>query len=436
MIEELSLRELFEVAHGDLRCNTSYPAFKRIYARYLGSGDLFAEVSSLSYYIHVPFCRSLCSFCEYTRFIAGDSRAERKYLSVLADQVKSFLADHDIMKICGLDIGGGTPTALQDGEFSKLLDIADMLAGSAAPSEDFEKSIEISFPTASKRKLELIRDHGFRRVSAGLQSADARFMRNCGRDHTGIETMLSVRDLALAIGIEKLNIDLMYGMEGQTLQSIDDDLEAIRAVRPEQVTLYEMRYNSFGRIPQGLTRDVLYDQYERLFDGLVGMGYRADFGQNAFSIDEGDCGVSSYLKHRMLDCVPYKGFGISAQSMSDKGISYGTLKGSSNRTLPAIDVLGEDFVYVLPGEELAGKYVCIALYGGRFKLSVLSRLTGEDACSRFKGELDFLEERGYVSIEGDIVSVTRKGFRYYGAVAALFWSRDQQKELLMQHGRI
>ena len=432
-LSRVNPEELFAVAHGDLRCNTSYPPFKELFREYLGAEDLFSDVDRLSYYIHVPFCTRLCSFCEYTRFLANDPARERGYLRLLADQVKRFLSTHDIRQVYGLDIGGGTPTALQDEEFSMLLDIADLLSP-ATPDEGFEKSIEISFPTATERKLELIREHGFSRISGGLQSADAGIMRTSGRDHAGLDAMLSVLEWASALGIEKVNIDLMYGMKGQTAQSLKNTLDAIRVVRPQQVTLYEMRYNSFAQVPAGITRDTLYEQYAHLFEGLSGMGYHASFGQNAFSLDAEDDGVSSYLKHRMLDGAPYKGFGIAAQSMSDKGISYGTLKGSRERTMPEVNALGEEYVYLLPGEELAAKYVSIALYGGRFKLSALTRLAGAEARTCYGEELAFLERRGYVSIEDDMVTVTREGFRYYGAIAALFWSREQQRGLLRKHG--
>ena len=120
--------------------------------------------------------------------------------------------------------------------------------------------------------------------------------------------------------------------------------------------------------------------------------------------------------------VPYKGFGISAQSMSTKGISYNSLKGSHDLHMPEIEQIEEAYTYLLPPEEIAAKYVCIALYSGRFRISALTRLLGEDAKSHFAEEFGWLLEHDYIKMEKDFCQVTETGFRYYGAIAALFWS--------------
>lgn len=104
-------------------------------------------------------------------------------------------------------------------------------------------------------------------------------------------------------------------------------MKAIEILNPEQVTLYELRTNMI-REPSYLSKDELYYAYRCLYEGLIALGYHARFGQNTFSKYIADHGVSSYLRSRMLDGVAYKGFGLSAQSMNNEGISYNIGKNS------------------------------------------------------------------------------------------------------------
>ena len=104
------------------------------------------------------------------------------------------------------------------------------------------------------------------------------------------------------------------------------------------------------------------------------MGYNGSFGQNTFSLSD-DLGLSSYLKHRMIDFTSYKGFGISAQSKSDMGLSYniGKSHDSLENCLQKGTFFGED-TYVLPKEEMLAKFIAVSGYFGRIKLEVMKQI--------------------------------------------------------------
>ena len=156
---------------------------------------------------------------------------------------------------------------------------------------------------------------------------------------------------------------------------------------------------------------------------MLDLGYHARFGQNTFSKSSNDIGVSSYLRERMMNAGSYKGFGISAQSMSRNGISYnvGKLK-TSFKDLLESKTFAEEYVYHLPPKELAAKYIAIGAYNGSFSLKRLSELLGCDARTYYSGQLDFCLSRGYIEIFGNRVAVTPSGFKYYGALFSLFYS--------------
>lgn len=125
----------------------------------------------------------------------------------------------------------------------------------------------------------------------------------------------------------------------------------------------------------------------------------------------------------MMNAGAYKGFGISAQSMSRNGVSYniGKLKKSFNDLL-AMKSYDEEYVYQLPPKELASKYIAISAYNGSFSLEKLSELLGCDATTYYSAPLDFCVSRGYIEISNERVIVTPLGFKYYGALFSLFYA--------------
>lgn len=424
-----NIDQLFKTADRNILCNTAYPYRKELYQTYIAAEDLFEDTHELSFYVHIPFCRQLCSFCEYTRFPAGNEVVEERYIYLLQEQIKHFLENHTIDKVYGLDIGGGTPTSLRTEQFIHLLQISSDLEFAAAKSDDFEKSIEFSFSTIDEEKLKLISQFGFKRISAGLQTSDRRILTRAGREITENVAIKDTLEKAHDNGIEKVNLDLMYGMVGQDEESIDQTIAEIGFLTPEQVTVYETRYNLGRNVPKLITREKQYLQYSRLYDGLLSLGYKGRFGANTFS-RSGDDGMSSYIRNRMRYGTPYKGFGISAQSMSRTGLSYGILKNAEKADIISIHELTEGYNYLLPKDELAAKYVSVAMYGGEFYLSVLDDILGEPAKKYYYDELSFLEQHSYADIIGGKVTLTQLGFRYYGAIAALFWSKAQKQALI------
>ena len=165
-----------------------------------------------------------------------------------------------------------------------------------------------------------------------------------------------------------------------------------------------------------------YEMYCLFYDTLLELGYYAPFGQNTFSLNNYDMGLSSYLRNRMVNCTPYKGFGISAQSMNTNGISYNIGKNQSSIIdLIQEETYKEEFTYLLPHNEVASKYLAIAAYSGAFSLITLSRLLHSDANDYYKEQINFCLENHLLSLDKNILRITRNGFKYYGAVFSLFY---------------
>lgn len=204
--------------------------------------DLWAAEpkDALSLYLHIPFCEVRCGFCNlFTRIGAPDELTTR-YLDALdrqATAVRDALGDDGPVRFAAAAFGGGTPTFLTAGELERLCDIAEKRMGAdlgAAPL-----SVETSPATATADRLGVLAERGTTRISIGVQSfVDAEARAAVRPQHRSeVEAALGrIRDARIPV----LNIDLIYGIEGQTGKSWRTSLDAALAWRPEELYLYPL----------------------------------------------------------------------------------------------------------------------------------------------------------------------------------------------------
>lgn len=423
------IENVFKKAISSPYCNTSYPLDKSNWEDYKIDGDvLFKDEDNLCLYIHIPFCNKLCAFCEYIKFRKDNDQYEKKYMDILEKDIESFL-NNNSFKLYGFDIGGGTPTCLNLDTFNRLMNIAKKI-NSLNNIADYEPSIEATFDTLNLDKLKLISSAGFKRISLGVQTTNTKMLNCQNRNIVTVDKMLSTFNLIRENGIEKINIDFMYGIFSQTMTDIENSVRCVEVLNPNQVTLYEMRYNQIHN-KKSILKNELYKQYKVIYDSLIKLGYKGQFGQNTFSKDNKDLGLSSYLRYRMIDNISYKGFGIAAQSKSKLGISYNI--GKNHESIEECfkkETFYADDIYLLPKEELVAKYIMISLYFGKFNLDIVSEILKDDSKKYYEEELNYLISNKYIRIKNNIVEVTKKGFKYYGAIGALFYSKKVKKWLL------
>lgn len=416
------LGNLFERLKENDLLNTSYPLRVKDWDAFRVHESLsFDDERELAFYIHIPFCKQLCSFCEYCRIPLPSAEIQEKYLRTIESDINRFISRHKHISLYGFDIGGGTPTSLDESCFHLLMDIYDNTVYRLSKTVDFEPSIEATFQTLTINKIRRIAQSGIKRISLGVQTIDSKLLADYHRRNAQIEEMQHWIDVIHECGIEKINLDMMYGLNGQNEKSIENDIAVLQMLHPEQITLYELRSNMIGCL--SINKLQCYNIYNTLCQGIHEMGYRGRFGQNTFSLDRNDFGMSSYLRHRMLNGKAYKGFGISAQSMSKHGLSYNIGKLSKNPSVYLnLDSFPEEYTYKLPTKERLAKFISISAYSGSLSLQGLSKIIGLDANSFFSKVIQFALSEGLFTKENNTLYITQGGFKYYGATFALFYN--------------
>ncbi len=219
----------------------SYP-HKSVYralakARFLK--DIWAQEdkSNLFLYLHIPFCEMRCGFCNLFTLANPKSEEESPFIQSLERQaiaVKEALGEAHFARLA---IGGGTPTFLSLSDLERLFFIIKNRMGAnlnAIPS-----SVEMSPKTASKEKLALLFEQGVTRASIGVQSFVLEETKALGRPQK-TEEVLSALQRIKDSGIAEMNIDLIYGMEGQSLNSWQYSLQESLNFQPQEIFLYPL----------------------------------------------------------------------------------------------------------------------------------------------------------------------------------------------------
>ncbi|HYW92267.1 MAG TPA: oxygen-independent coproporphyrinogen III oxidase [Gammaproteobacteria bacterium] len=191
----------------------------------------------LSLYLHIPFCRTVCFYCGCNRVITGNYRHAGEYLARLEREIRlqAPLFDSDRV-VEQLHFGGGTPTYLGGEDMARLM----AALGQAFPlsrEDGREFSIEIDPRTVSRGKVAQLAGLGFNRMSLGVQDFDPAVQAAVNRIQS-VEQTAECIDAAREAGFGSVNLDLIYGLPRQTLESFERTLLTVLALRPERLAVY------------------------------------------------------------------------------------------------------------------------------------------------------------------------------------------------------
>lgn len=200
--------------------------------------------AGLAVYVHLPFCESLCTYCGCNTVITRDHGREAPYvdrvlaeLQIYLDRVPA-LAEQPFRQ---LHLGGGTPTFLSAAELARL--VKGLYARLPHRDDDFEGSVEVDPRVTNVEHLTALRELGFTRISLGVQDIDPEVQRLVNRIQP-VEQTERLAAEARALGYLSVNFDLIYGLPGQTEETIRALAREVLRLRPDRLAVY-----SFARVP-------------------------------------------------------------------------------------------------------------------------------------------------------------------------------------------
>ena len=314
--------------------------------------------ASLGIYVHVPFCRSRCAYCDFCTQTDRSDKLIDGYLEAVCNHIKEAGALAPNYKVDTIYFGGGTPSFLGADALSTIL-------MTIRRSFDVDNNAEITFEanpdSVSDQLLRRLKAEGFNRVSLGVQSDDDEMLEKLNRPHNYAQAVAAYQKIRKA-GFRNVSVDLIYGLPGQTVRTWLETLEHVLEMMPEHISLYGLEvhegtpmaeYEKMGLIPD---EDKFADMYLSAVKFLENRGFRqyeiSNFARK---------GLVSRHNMKYWTGGEYLGFGPSAAS--DFAGSRFKLVSDLRAYINGIKVNGEvmEEMEQIPLRERANEYIMTRL---------------------------------------------------------------------------
>ncbi|MDY0074501.1 MAG: radical SAM family heme chaperone HemW [Acholeplasmataceae bacterium] len=233
-------------------------------------------------YVHIPFCESICHYCDFVKRIPQNQEMIDRYLSSLIEEINTY---HNHFKsIETIYVGGGTPSMLSVEQLTRLFDALKDI-------HPQEYTIEVNPESYTKEKGKLFKDYGLNRISLGVQTFDQKLLEYLNRKHTK-EHVFDVIHHLKTLDIPYISIDLIYAIPGQTLKMLKRDLAYIHELDITHVSCYslilEEKTYFYHQYLKGLFHEMDQDMEATMYDVVI-----KELKKQGFEHYE----ISNYAKH-------------------------------------------------------------------------------------------------------------------------------------------
>ena len=261
----------------------------------------------MSIYIHIPFCDTICSYCDFCK-VFYNSKLVDDYLCALSHEIDMYYKGEVINT---LYIGGGTPSCLSIEQLYVLFDILSRFNF----SDDYEFSFECNIESINYDKLKFLYDHGVNRLSIGVQTFNLKFLKFLNRNHSS-DLVVNRINMAKEIGFNNINIDLIYAIPGETLDDLNYDIDMFLDLGINHISCYSLILEEHTKLyvdgVSNISEDLDRDMYELICDRLSSNGFNhyeiSNFSKSGFE-----------SKHNLVywNNMHYYGFGCGASGYID-----------------------------------------------------------------------------------------------------------------------
>lgn len=374
------------------------------------------EGREASLYFHIPFCAHKCGYCNLFSQQCCDAERISLYLHTMRRQAEQLSVAAQGLKFTSFAVGGGTPLILDEGQLEELFCLAELFG--LHPSRVFT-SVETSPEYTQKSVLRQLRARGVERLSMGVQSFNETELKKLKR-RPGLGTVVGALENIVEAGFPQFNLDLIYGIEGQTVESFMRSLNTALTYRPNELFIYPLYVRPGTRIDVRSTDDIGYAIYKSARELLVGQGFvqtsmrrfvRRETTETEFSCGDEvmlSCGAGgrSYLGN-LHYATPYA---VRQQAIADEIDHY----------IRTTDFMTAANGFLLSTEEMQIRFIIKNLmYHRGVDLAEYEKRFGEKPDRNLFREFT---DRGWIEETGRIVRLTEEGMAYSDYIGQAFIS--------------
>jgi oxygen-independent coproporphyrinogen-3 oxidase len=370
-------------------------------------------------YLHVPFCKSRCSYCDFATDVYRNNEAVERYVDALVKEITNYEL-RITNPVETIYFGGGTPSLLQPAQLEKIL---GAIHKNFAVEETNEFTLEMNPATVTLEKLRDFRSLGVNRASFGVQTFDDRALKLLARGHDANDARATF-ELLRASGFDNISFDLIGGLPHQTLADWEKNLNEALRLNPEHLSLYLLEVHEGTPLAEQIRshrqpkpdEDLAGEMYETMLEKTAEKGFR-QYEISNFAHP----GFESRHNSKYWLCEPVYAFGVSAHSFD--GRTRRANERDTNRYVSLVESGASPVTerIDLDAKQLSAEFAFLNLRLTRgLDLEEYKKRFNIDLAREFSEELSRLEDFGLIENTGTILKLTRKGMVYSNEVFSVF----------------
>ncbi len=371
-------------------------------------------------YIHIPFCRSRCSYCDFATGLYESALAERYVASVISE-IALWREVDPPEAVDTIYFGGGTPSLLSPAQLEGLMN-AVRKRFDVLPTA--EVTMEMNPGTVTGESLAAFRELGINRASFGAQTFDDRELARLGRSHTVADTRHTFSLLREA-GFSNVSFDLIAGLPGQSLSAWLHNLAEAFALRPEHLSFYLLEVHEgtplAGHIKSGLQQspdeDLAAEMYRVMLERAADAGY-VHYEISNLCLP----GFESRHNTKYWTSAPYYGFGCSAHSFAGESRRWANERDLAKYVAMVernASPLVEDRRLTEADRRAEAVFLGMRMMAG-VRIGEFKELFGVDLGAAHANDLENFQQAGLIEFDGDLLKLTRAGALLSNEVFAAF----------------
>lgn len=376
-----------------------------------------SESMSAGIYLHIPFCRSRCSYCDFATDVYKSPETVERYVRALAAEISRF--SQETRAVETIYFGGGTPSLLSPRQLENIL---NAIHKKFAVNSEIELTMEMNPATVSLETLREYRNLGVNRASFGAQTFDDTELKRLGRKHTAADVRETI-ELLRNSGFDNVSFDLIAGLPRQTLRDWEHNLTEALKLRPEHLSLYLLEIHEGTPLAEQIRsrrqplpdEDLSAEMYELMIEKTSANGYE-QYEISNFALPGYESKHNS--KYWLFD--PVYAFGVSAHSFDGKYRRWANERDTAKyvELIESREPTAE--MNVLSAEDTRGEYAFLRLRLAQgLDLAEYKAKFGVDLRKQYLADWKRLEDADLIEFTDGNVKLTRKGMLYSNEVFAV-----------------
>jgi oxygen-independent coproporphyrinogen III oxidase len=390
-------------------------------------------MSKAGIYLHIPFCKSRCSYCDFATDVFKNAETVERYVNALCTEISDFkfqIPDFDAENLTRsltlpvltnqietIYFGGGTPSLLSPKQLEKILNV---IYKKFSVESNIELTMEMNPATMTLETVREYRSLGVNRASFGAQTFDDTELKRLGRKHTARDVRETI-ELLREAGFTNVSFDLIAGLPRQTLKDWERNLDEALKLKPEHLSLYLLEIHEGTPLAEQIRskrqplpdEDLSGEMYEMMLDKIAEKGYK-QYEISNFSLPN----FESKHNSKYWLCEPVFAFGVSAHSFDGK-----TRRANERDTAKYVSLIEKGKSPIVFEEEIDADSESVFL-GLRMMKGVdlvnYEKQFGVNILSKYAEDLERLQSLGLIEIAENHLRLTRKGALFSNEVFAVF----------------